>query len=63
MESENCNGNGIGFFGLLTLLFIFLKLTNHINWSWIWVLSPLWISLLIGITFIVIALIINKKII
>lgn len=32
----------------LTLLFIALKLTNYINWSWIWVLSPFWIELLIA---------------
>ncbi|WP_438423115.1 hypothetical protein [Aquimarina macrocephali] len=30
---------------LLALLFIALKLTDHINWSWGWALSPLWISL------------------
>ena len=34
---------GIGFFGLLTIVFITLKLTNYIDWSWWWVLSPLWI--------------------
>lgn len=28
---------------LLTVLFIGLKLTNFIAWSWIWILSPLWI--------------------
>ena len=28
---------------LLTLLFVALKLTGHIDWSWWWVLSPLWI--------------------
>lgn len=33
----------IGFGGLLTLLFIGLKLTGYITWSWLWVLSPLWI--------------------
>jgi hypothetical protein len=30
---------------LLTVLFIGLKLTNHIDWSWTWVLSPFWIWL------------------
>jgi hypothetical protein len=35
---------GIGFPGLLTILFIALKLTDKIDWSWWWVLSPLWIS-------------------
>ena len=28
---------------LLTLLFVAVKLTGHIDWSWWWVLSPLWI--------------------
>ena len=27
----------------LALVFIFCKLTGHINWSWVWVLSPIWI--------------------
>lgn len=38
---------GIGFIGLLTILFIGLKLTGLIHWSWGWVLSPLWISFLL----------------
>ncbi len=35
------NKQGIGFFQALTLLFIGLKLTDQIDWSWFWVLSPL----------------------
>ena len=35
---------GIGFIGLLTIAFIVLKLCHIIEWSWVWVLSPLWIS-------------------
>lgn len=35
---------GPSFISLLTLLFIGLKLTGYITWSWWWVLSPLWIS-------------------
>ena len=35
---------GIGFVGLLTIAFIVLKLCHIIEWSWAWVLSPLWIS-------------------
>jgi hypothetical protein len=34
---------GGGFLGILTLIFITLKLTGYISWSWCWVLSPLWI--------------------
>ncbi len=52
------SGAGIGFLGLLTLLFIALKLIGVIDWSWIWVLSPLWIPIvLLAIVIIVIALI------
>jgi hypothetical protein len=36
---------GLGFVDALTLLFIALKLTGQIDWSWIWVLSPIWISI------------------
>ena len=39
--------SGIGFGTLLTLLFIGLKLTGYIAWSWWWVLSPLWIPLVL----------------
>lgn len=38
------NLGGIGFSGLLTVLFVGLKLTGNIGWSWWWVLSPVWIS-------------------
>ena len=34
---------GVGFAGLLAVLFIGLKLGHVIDWSWIWVLSPLWL--------------------
>jgi len=43
--------NGISFGGMLTILFIGLKLTNYITWSWWWVLSPLWIPLAIALVF------------
>lgn len=38
---------GIGFCGLLTIVFIVLKLTGVISWSWIWVLAPIWIPVVI----------------
>jgi len=34
---------------LLSILFIALKLTHHVTWSWLWVLSPIWISLIIDV--------------
>lgn len=44
MKKENARKSGIGFIGILTLIFIVLKITNNITWSWLWVLSPIWIS-------------------
>ncbi|MBD3949032.1 hypothetical protein ACDH46_04500 [Aerococcaceae bacterium zg-1292] len=38
---------GINFYEMLTVLFIGLKLTGHITWSWWWVLSPFWIPYII----------------
>jgi hypothetical protein len=43
-NSSKSSGGGVGFAGLLTIVFIVLKLTKVITWSWIWVLSPLWIG-------------------
>lgn len=40
----------------LTILFVILKLTNIIEWSWWWILSPLWIPY--SILFLVMLLII-----
>ena len=40
---------GISFGGLLTIVFIVLKLTNFIDWSWIWVLAPLWIGFALSV--------------
>lgn len=47
-QATATNG-GIGFFGLLTIVFIALKLTECITWSWLWVLAPLWIPLVAAI--------------
>lgn len=50
MSNKNNNNNasgGIGFCGLLTIVFIVLKLIGVIEWSWLWVLAPSWIPLAI----------------
>lgn len=48
MSNGTDGGNGgIGFCGLLTILFIALKLTHYIDWRWRWVLSPIWLPLVI----------------
>ena len=48
------NSNGIGFGGLLAIVFITLKLTGYIDWSWWWVLAPLWIPIAIVMVIILI---------
>lgn len=61
MNNENSK-NGIGFTGLLQIAFIVLKLCNIIHWSWIWVLSPTWISIIIvTICFVVLVVLIKKE--
>jgi len=45
--AEKSSSGGIGFTGMLTILFVGLKLGGVISWSWWWVLSPIWISLLV----------------
>lgn len=52
------SSGGIGFCGLLTIVFIALKLTGVIGWSWIWVLSPLWIGFALTMAIIIICLIV-----
>lgn len=39
----------VGFFSLLGLVFVVLKLTGYIAWSWIWVLAPFWIGFIAAI--------------
>ena len=41
-NTSSSSSGGIGFLGLLTIVFITLKLTGVIAWSWWWVLAPLW---------------------
>lgn len=56
-DSSQTSSGGVGFVGLLTILFICLKLTGYVAWSWWWVLSPLWIALLVVVAILVIAVI------
>ena len=43
----------IGFAGLLTVAFIVLKLCKVIDWSWIWVVSPIWISIALWLVIVI----------
>ncbi|XCH78313.1 MAG: hypothetical protein WHF31_12355 [Candidatus Dehalobacter alkaniphilus] len=65
MSSKNNNSSSAGgasFLGLLALVFIVLKLTGHIGWSWVWVLAPLWIpAALVGVILFVALLVMVVK--
>jgi len=52
-KESSAGSGGIGFTGLLTIVFITLKLCGVINWSWWWVLAPIWIT--VGILLAIVA--------
>jgi phosphoglycerol transferase MdoB-like AlkP superfamily enzyme len=60
MNSNNSNG-GLGITSVLTIIFVVLKLLHIIDWSWWWVLSPLWIATALFILLIAIAAIIASR--
>lgn len=55
-NTETTSSGGVGFLGLLTIAFIVLKLTDVIDWDWLWVLAPIWIPLAVVGFFLVLAL-------
>lgn len=42
--NNSSSAGGMSLVSVLTVVFVVLKLTDNIDWSWWWVLSPLWIS-------------------
>ena len=58
MNDKQASG-GIGFTGLLTIVFIILKLCGFITWSWWWVLSPLWISAILWVILVIVELLVG----
>ena len=61
-EMNENKSSGIGFAGLLTIVFIILKLTKVITWSWWWVVSPIWISTGLVLVVLIVMAIINASI-
>jgi len=57
-ESNTAASGGIGFTGLLTIVFITLKLLDKIDWSWWWVLSPIWLTLILVLAILIICVVI-----
>ena len=61
MSDVNYNNGGISFTGLLAIVFIVLKLTGVVNWSWWWVLAPIWVSIVLAIIILIIYDILKKR--
>jgi len=59
-EKSSDTNVGMSFTGVLTLIFIVLKLLKIINWSWLWVLAPTWITLIV-ITIVLVVMHIKYK--
>ena len=47
--NDNSSSGGLGLTGVLTIVFVVLKLVGVIKWKWIWVLAPLWISIILWV--------------
>lgn len=61
-NSTNADTNigGYVYVGILQILFIGLKLTGYIDWSWWWVLSPIWITMII-IVLAIVAIVVDAR--
>ena len=58
-DNSSSSSGGVGFFGLMFLILMTLKLTNYIDWSWWWVTAPLWGGF--ALIFIVIVIVVIVK--
>ena len=59
--NENPKSSGLGIVAVLQIVFLILKLTGLIDWSWWLVLVPLWVDIGFSLLFIILALIIYKS--
>ena len=60
-KREGTGSSGLGLASVLAVVFVVLKLTGLIHWSWVWVLCPIWIDCLIVAFAVLIAAILIKK--
>jgi membrane protein YdbS with pleckstrin-like domain len=58
-ESGSTAKGGVGVTGLLGVAFIVLKLVGVINWSWLWVLSPFWVTAALVILLLIIYVVLS----
>jgi hypothetical protein len=61
MADSKSSSSGLGIGTILFLIFMVLKLTNYIDWSWWWITAPLWIPIIILGVVVLIAIFYIKK--
>lgn len=59
--SDKSDGTTSFFISIMTALFVGLKLTGHIDWSWWWVLSPLWVPVALVLLLFLVLLVIGER--
>ena len=58
-DNKHYSSGGLGLASVLTIVFIILKLVGVIDWSWVWVLAPLWINaILVVVTIVIVAIVV-----
>ena len=60
IDMDEAKNVGMGFTGWLTIVFIVLKLTGYIDWSWWWVLAPIWLPIVLVLGLLVIVLFVGS---
>ena len=61
MSEKTTQATGIGFCGILAIVFIVLKLMKVIAWSWLWVLAPLWLPTVLWLLVMFICILLSLK--
>ena len=60
-DNKTTVNGGIGFTGLLTIVFITMKLLGIIKWSWLWVISPIWIDAILVVLLLAVLIFLDRR--
>lgn len=61
MKKDRNSSNGLGLGSVLFLIFLVLKLTHYIDWSWWLITAPLWLPVILAGIFLIIISWVNYK--
>ena len=64
-DSSSASSGGIGLSGAVFLVFLILRLTHYIDWSWWWITAPLWgpLAFVTAILMLVVAAVFIKRVV